>query len=272
MKKLILIILLFVQGMAIAQLPTSTPRAIHRGGMQMLYGGDTLDMYFSNDTAFFYNRTGIFQFNGKIVSDSASLDTLTNDLVVLGTIVGMKDNATSFRVKGKSYYGNWVQSYMGVFNQNGYSDNGLLKTRTILGGNDSTDMEIQSSNVLLLTAVTNGNPTIGHINLSSTDSVVFNTRTISDLNSSKWLIIDRVDKTVNGSGNTSNVEISSSSGELRINGVDVLDSVLTNINSITSKKVVASDSLCLGAFRFIINLDTLCSITGTDTLRIHPTR
>jgi len=39
-----------------------------------------------------------------------------------------------------------------------------------------------------------------------------------------------------------------------------------------NKKVAAVDSLCIGKFRFIIRLDTLCSITATDTLRIHPSR
>jgi len=46
--------------------------------------------------------------------------------------------------------------------------------------------------------------------------------------------------------------------------------VVGDINA--SGMVAASDSLCIGAFRFIVFSDTLCSITGTDTLRIHPAR
>ena len=41
---------------------------------------------------------------------------------------------------------------------------------------------------------------------------------------------------------------------------------------ISAGKVAASDSLCLGPFRFVVYADTLCSVTGTDTLRFHPSR
>jgi hypothetical protein len=46
--------------------------------------------------------------------------------------------------------------------------------------------------------------------------------------------------------------------------------IIGNISA--TKKIAAQDSICLGKFKFIVRLDTLCSVTGTDTLRIHPKR
>jgi hypothetical protein len=64
--------------------------------------------------------------------------------------------------------------------------------------------------------------------------------------------------------------IVTATGDLTItpSGGDV--SIVGNITA--SKKIAAQDSICLGKFKFIVRLDTLCSVTGTDTLRIHPKR
>lgn len=64
-----------------------------------------------------------------------------------------------------------------------------------------------------------------------------------------------------GVSSTGNMTITPSGGDVSITG-----------NLSVSKKITAQDSLCLGAFRFIVRLDTLCSVVGTDTLRIHPKR
>lgn len=69
-----------------------------------------------------------------------------------------------------------------------------------------------------------------------------------------------------GNGNQT-IAINSSDWDIGATGV------ATGLGNITSDgKITAADSLCLGTFRFIVRLDTLCSITGTDTLRIHPSR
>ena len=52
----------------------------------------------------------------------------------------------------------------------------------------------------------------------------------------------------------------------------IIDSTAGTANMKVNGKITAVESLCLGAFRFIVRLDTLCSITGTDTLRLHPSR
>ena len=160
-----------------------------------------------------------------------------------GTIIAENDNATSFRVKGKNVNGNDVQSYMGIFYSSSFLDNGRLATRTVLGGNDSTDLELQSSNDLLLSAVTNGNPTWGAVVVSATDSVIFSTRTTSDLTSTKYFIIDRVDKTSTGSGNTSDVELAVSSGSMSLKSPILIQDNITATDSSTSMILKSSDGI-----------------------------
>lgn len=177
-----------------------------------------------------------------------SVWTLINEetdssLTYYGTIIAQNDNTTSFRVKGLNINGNLVQSYMGIFYSTSFLDNARLGTRTIFGGNDSTDLELQSSSDLLLSAVTNGNPTWGAIIMSASDSVTISTRTISDLPAEKRLIFDRVDKTTVGSANTSDVEIAVSSGNMSIASPILIQDSMTATDSTTSVILKSSDNV-----------------------------
>lgn len=68
-------------------------------------------------------------------------------------------------------------------------------------------------------------------------------------------------------GGNGTVAINSSDWDITTTGV------ATGLGDVTSDgKMTAVDSLCIGRFRFVVRLDTLCSIAGTDTLRLHPAR
>jgi len=71
----------------------------------------------------------------------------------------------------------------------------------------------------------------------------------------------------------STTAITSSNWKIGATGIATgLGDVTSNGDFVTTGKIAAADSLCVDSFRFIERLDTLCSITGTDTLRIHPAR
>jgi hypothetical protein len=75
-----------------------------------------------------------------------------------------------------------------------------------------------------------------------------------------------------GSG-TATTAITSSDWAIGATGIATgLGNITSDGDFVTTKKVDATDSLCLGNFRFVVVSDTLVSITGTDTLRIHPSR
>ena len=205
-----------------------------------------VDQYVRPSTA--NNTVLIWNSNAYTPIGLDSMWVLTNvetdsSLNYYGTIIAENDNATSFRVKGKNVNGNDVQSYMGIFYSSSFLDNGRLATRAVFGGNDSTDLELQSSNDLLLSAVTNGNPTWGAVVVSATDSVIFSTRTTSDLTSSKYFIIDRVDKTSTGSGNTSDVELAVSSGSMSLKSPILIQDNITATDSSTSMILKSSDGI-----------------------------
>ncbi len=90
-------------------------------------------------------------------------------VIIDGTLIAEKDQASSFRLKGScdssSFLDNDVlndtcQSYAGIFFNTVYDDTGSAKARTtrlVFGGNEGLDLEFQSSNDLRLTAVDNNN-------------------------------------------------------------------------------------------------------------------
>ncbi len=169
------------------------------------------------------NDVLIWVTNGYKPINQDSLWTLINagtdsSLNYYGVVVTENDNATSSRVKGKNYWGNDVQDYKGIFYNIGYVDNGKLRTRTVWGGNDSMDVEIQSSNALLLTGVTNSPVTPNYVSIASSDSIILQPRAISDALTPSRLMIDRVTKTTRGASNTSDIEIATNTGGLRVNG------------------------------------------------------
>ena len=135
-------------------------------------------------------------------------------------LVGYKDNATCLRTRGPSSpndpsAGADVQSYMGIFYNDAYVGTGNLRTRAVFGANIEMDLELQAPRQLRLSAVDN-TQTDGQIWMGSRNNVVINTRILAEEAAGKQLIIDRNDKVTTGSGNTSNVEVSVSSGELEI--------------------------------------------------------
>lgn len=94
-------------------------------------------------------------------------------LEVAGQAVFTRDGATSFRLRGKDFSGNNVESYAGVFYNNAYDQTGgtgAKKTRVVYGSNENMDLEIQGSNHVRLTAVDN-NVGTGRIRLAAEDEV-----------------------------------------------------------------------------------------------------
>ena len=162
------------------------------------------------------------QVDGFYDNLNGSTPTLTGTLTVNGTIIGYKDNATSFRNKGLSLYGNAVQTYQGIFKSAGYIDGiegniGLLPQRLIIGSNDSLDISIQSSNALILWAQDGTHPT-SFVHIGAGDSIVFSPRTQAEANSKNQLIIDRTDTTKSGATNTSSIELKTTNQKLSFVG------------------------------------------------------
>lgn len=153
-------------------------------------------------------------------------DVGTTTFTLTGTTKTYKDNATSFRLAGKDYAGAAVQGYEGVFYDIVFGSTligghgvGNLHTRMILGSNESMDMEMQTPNCMLLSAVDDGDtPTDvkGRIQMNVRAGVSYNLRAVGDVEGSDKLTIDRVDKTTVGATNTSEPEISTTSGKVKL--------------------------------------------------------
>ena len=146
-----------------------------------------------------------------------------------GTVIGYNDNATSLRVRGPNHAtegGIDVQSYSGIFYNDGYDVTGTLKTRFGIGANLEMDLEIQSPHQLRLVANDNTQAD-GQLWFASHTNAVFNMRNGGESVAASQLIIDRVDKVNFDTANTSNVEISVSAGQLVLASVPVLPTYLT---------------------------------------------
>ena len=85
------------------------------------------------------------------------------------------------------------------------------------------DLEIQSSNALLISAV--GENAAGFAKIAARTNVIFNVRDEADQDSPKQLIIDRVDMSTVGAANTSDVNIKST-GNIHINSGVVTGAVV----------------------------------------------
>jgi len=155
-------------------------------------------------------------------------DTFTSDVTVQGTIIGYKDNATSARVSGPqdaSEGGADVQSYSGIFHNVGYDTIGTLKTRFITGGNLEMDVVLISPHQLQLVAADN-TQSDGQIYLASKTDIVFNMRAEAEDSAGAQLVFDRVSTGTTGSGNTSDVKISASVGNIQLGSIPVLPTFL----------------------------------------------
>jgi len=135
-------------------------------------------------------------------------------LLVNGTIRGFRDNATCLRVSGLDFTSAPVQSYSGVFYDTNFDALGSLKTRFITGSNADMDLELQTDNFMLLDAMNAGNT--GTIKLSASTSINVNARNTPDRNAEKYLMIDRVDTSTFGTGNTSDVNLNVNTGNLAL--------------------------------------------------------
>jgi hypothetical protein len=118
----------------------------------------------------------------------------------------------------------------------------------------ATDTILHTDSINTRTLVVTGNSLFNGINLGTSKSIV-GTTAVTIGNNSQTVAINSSDWDVSATGAMTGMGAITSDG-----------------NILTTKKVTAGDSLCLGSFRFIIRLDTLCSLVGTDTLRIHPKR
>jgi hypothetical protein len=203
--------------------------------------------------------TGSHYFCSDNTAGAAVWDEMTDtgggsgDLTVNGTIIGYKDNATSLRVKGPSSpndpsAGADVQSYSGIFYNDAYSQTGTLKTRVIHGANLEMDLEIQGPHQVRIAAV-DDTQADGQIYAASKTNVVFNARANTEVASPKQLIVDRVDTGTTGPANTSNVELSVSSGELEIaspvtvTGSAVILPADTTIGDVSNTEIAVLDGL-----------------------------
>jgi hypothetical protein len=136
-----------------------------------------------------------------------------------GTLIGYKDNATSLRVRGlqaPSEGGADVQSYSGIFYNDGYLTTGNLKTRFITGGNLEMDVELQSPHQLRLIAGDN-TTTDANVFIVSNTTCTFHARSEQEAVDAHYLVIDRVDTSTRGLFNTSEVVMKANSGSLYLN-------------------------------------------------------
>ncbi|HEX9764246.1 MAG TPA: hypothetical protein VGA39_03100 [Candidatus Acidoferrales bacterium] len=109
---------------------------------------------------------------------------LTGNLDLAGTLRGINDNATSFRLRGPSdltgddgVADSTSQSYAGIFYNAVFNDTGgtgAKNTRVIYGSNEDMDLEVQGSNHIRLTAIDN-NVGNGRIRLAAEDQIQFHT-------------------------------------------------------------------------------------------------
>lgn len=132
---------------------------------------------------------------------------------VNGTLITVKDNATSFRLKGPDFNSVDVQSYAGIFYNAGYTTLGTLETRASYGANLEMDLALQSPHALLLLAV-DGTQTDGKIVATSQTGMYFHTRADAEVLSPKRIVLDRETQGSTGAANTSNATVETNSGDL----------------------------------------------------------
>ncbi len=180
--------------------------------------------------------------NVTITNSTLSTDALTitnatesKGLLVNGKILTNRDNGSGVAVGGPDFNGDPVYSYSGIYHDNSYTDNGSLKTRFITGGNEGMDVELQSTADILISAVANGSYTTGILKLNSSTNVVINARTTSDTLSVCQLLIDRVNTGVQGTGNTSDVNLTVNSGNLCLLASNTTGAVAVNTLTTTQR-------------------------------------
>lgn len=165
----------------------------------------------------------------KDMADSGVDATTPGVFEFAGQIISFRDNATGMRVKGPQSPNEGVldvQSYSGIFYNVAYAGTGTLETRVIHGANVEMDMELQSPHQLRLVAVDDSQAD-GKVYVASKTNMVFNMRADAEVASPAQLVIDRVNKGTTGAANTSDVEVSVSSGNLVLASVPVLPTYLT---------------------------------------------
>jgi hypothetical protein len=176
-----------------------------------------------------------------------------------GTVIGYNDNATSLRVRGPNHAtegGIDVQSYSGIFYNDGYDVTGTLKTRFIIGANVEMDMELQAPHQLRLVANDN-TQTDGQLWMASHTNIVLSPRGVDSVNCRR-LIIDRVDKVNFDDSNTSDVEVSVSSGNLVLASVPVLPTYTVG----TLPPVVAGGTIFVSDAAGLLLTGSMCFSNG----------
>jgi len=137
---------------------------------------------------------------------------------------------------------------------------------------DATDQQSLISDVLVKTWNTGGDLSTSALTLTGNLSVGGTTTLTGATTANGSITLGAGDDLIGSSTsditiNTTAFTVAGATGNTAVGGTLDVTGDFTG-----SGKVTATDSLCIGAFRFIIASDTLCSITGTDTLRIHPAR
>ena len=172
--------------------------------------------------------TGGTQYAGAVTLGDTSADAITINgttianapLTVNGaTLIAVKDNASSFRIKGLQAPSEGVaqvQNYAGIFYDDGYLNWGTLKTRAAWGGNLEMDVQIQSPHALILSA-NDGTQTDCVVKVLSQTNNILASRVDSEVTLTKYLVADRVDTSTKGAANTSDVTLSSNSGSIYLN-------------------------------------------------------
>ena len=158
---------------------------------------------------------------GFSIGGTQELTLSASELTMDGAVVGYNDNATALRVRGPQHAtegGADVQSYSGIFYNDGYDGIGTLKTRFITGGNTEMDVVLISPHQLQLVGA-DATTTDGQIWMTSWTNVVINARGAPEDPAGNQLIIDRSNTASTGSGNTSDVVISTSGGSLQIHNL-----------------------------------------------------
>jgi hypothetical protein len=203
----------------------------------------------------------------QLSSQRAASAGLSAGGTIAGTLICQKDNASSFRLRGpqaSSEGGAMVQSYAGMFYNDGYIGTGTKKTRAIFGANLEMDLEFQSPHQLRLIAV-DGTQTDGKLYAASQTDMVFNLRADAEVASPKQLVFDRLDTGSVGAANTSAVNVKASSGNLHLQGGTLAGVVFPSMST-TDRDLM---TLVAGLVIFNTTDSKLQVYTGTVWADLH---
>jgi|SRR3989344_6188447 len=187
----------------------------------------------------------------------------TRDTFIIGasgnnaTLRVFSDNLTALAIQGLSSANDTpasaaVNGFSGIFTSTAYSPNGTdgnangngtVQTRFVVGsGSTGLDLDLSSPNAILVRATDIANintAQAGVVKIQSLTGIEFHARSKSDLVSPNRLIVDRVNQGVDdaniGTNNTSDVNLTVNTGNLRLLSSNTTGAVSVNTLTTTQR-------------------------------------